>query len=213
MRKSHFILLLSLVLTACGTTSTTSKINGEPKPVTFVEQLRQGGNVIFFRHASTDQSQQDTDSINLSDCTQQRNLNELGRQQSHKIGAAFRQHGIPVGEVKTSLYCRCIDTAKLAFDKSNASLDITSIQNVTPETRERRIAILQEMISTKPTGGKNLIIIGDQSMFKEVSGQLLDEGEAAIYQPQEDGSTVLIKRVQPDSWDHTIRTNKTALAN
>jgi len=214
MRTPHLLLVISLILSACGTTAPNHNINENTKPLTFVDQLRQGGHVIFIRHASTDQTQQDIDSTNLSDCTQQRNLDELGRLQSQKIGTAFRQLDIPVGDVKTSFYCRCIDTAKLAFDKSIATMEITSIQNAAPEAREQRITTLREMISTKPTEGKNLIIVGHKSMFKEVSGQLLEEGEAAIYQPQDDGSTILVKRIRPENWGNIMQpTNKTASAN
>jgi len=222
MRKPHFILptillitlLISLALSACGTSIPHQTTSTSPKPLTLAGQLRQGGHVIFLRHAATNPSQQDVDAVNLSDCTQQRNLDERGRQQSHAIGAAFRQLKIPVGDVKTSLYCRYIDTATLAFKKSMATMAITRTPNLQQEALDQRISTLREMISTKPTEGTNLVIVGHESMFKEVSGQWLEEGEAAIYQPQEDGSTVLIRRIRFDNWNTiTQPRRKTAAAN
>jgi phosphohistidine phosphatase SixA len=41
-----------------------------------------------------------------------------GIEQAKRIGEAFRDHGITVGEVLTSPYCRCIDTGKLAFGRA-----------------------------------------------------------------------------------------------
>jgi phosphohistidine phosphatase SixA len=51
----------------------------------------------------------------LSDCATQRNLDEAGRAQARRIGAAFRERNIRVGAVLTSQWCRARDTADLAF--------------------------------------------------------------------------------------------------
>jgi phosphohistidine phosphatase SixA len=36
---------------------------------------------------------------------------------AQRVGQAFREHDVPVGDVLTSQYARCLDTAKLAFDQ------------------------------------------------------------------------------------------------
>jgi phosphohistidine phosphatase SixA len=41
-----------------------------------------------------------------------------GIAQAKRIGEVFRDHGITIGEVLTSPYCRCIDTGKLAFGRA-----------------------------------------------------------------------------------------------
>jgi phosphohistidine phosphatase SixA len=46
------------------------------------------------------------------------NLSSRGVEQAKRIGEAFRVHGIAVGKVLTSPYCRCIDTGKLAFGRA-----------------------------------------------------------------------------------------------
>ena len=51
-------------------------------------------------------------------CAEEINLSSLGIEQAKRIGEAFRAHGIEVGEVLTSPYCRYIDTGKLAFDRA-----------------------------------------------------------------------------------------------
>src|SRR5262245_29980582 len=52
--------------------------------------LRDGGHVIYFRHAATDRSQQDSDPHNLANCATQRNLTDDGRADARTIGEAFR---------------------------------------------------------------------------------------------------------------------------
>ena len=173
-----------------------------PKTATdpFVEQLQQGGYVIFFRHAATDHSQQDTDKKNLTNCDTQRRLNDLGKQQAQIIGEGFKAMSIPVGDVITSHYCRCINTAQIAFGKATPTMDITSIQDVTPEVKLQRINNLRKMLATPPKVGTNTILVAHKWMFKDASGHLLEEGEAAIFQPQAHGTAHFIRRVKPEDW-------------
>ena len=107
-----------------------------------VQALRAGGNVIYFRHGATDQTQTDSDPNNLANCATQRNLTDAGRAQAQTIGTAFRTLGIPVGMVLSSEYCRALEYSRLAFTvaQPERSLDLTdpltdqqkadSVQNV-----------------------------------------------------------------------------------
>lgn len=49
----------------------------------------------------------------LGDCSTQRNLNDTGRAQAERLGAAFRDRGHAFDVVLTSQWCRCRDTATL----------------------------------------------------------------------------------------------------
>jgi phosphohistidine phosphatase SixA len=76
--------------------------------------MRAGGQVALIRHADAP-GVSDPDGFVLADCSTQRNLSDGGRAQAARIGAAFREHGIAVDQVLTSGWCRCVDTATLAF--------------------------------------------------------------------------------------------------
>ncbi|MCI0505042.1 MAG: histidine phosphatase family protein [Gammaproteobacteria bacterium] len=194
MKSVRGILILCLfIVTAC---ASQSQHAADP----LVQKLQQGGYVIFFRHAATDHSQQDTDKKNLANCETQRPLTDEGRQQARVIGEGFTALNIPVGNVITSYYCRCIDTARIAFGKATPTLDITSIQDVTPDVKQQRIANLRQMLNTPPAAGANTVLVAHKWMFNDASGYLLEEGEAAIFQPQDSGEALMVKRVKPDEW-------------
>lgn len=72
------------------------------------------GGIVLFRHALAPGTG-DPEGFAINDCSTQRNLNDRGREQAREIGAAFRARGIRVGKVLTSQWCRCRDTAELAF--------------------------------------------------------------------------------------------------
>lgn len=77
-------------------------------------RLRSGGVVIAFRHALAPGTF-DPPGFVLDDCRTQRNLDAVGRSQAARIGLWFRDHGLRPAQVRSSPWCRCLDTARLAF--------------------------------------------------------------------------------------------------
>lgn len=76
--------------------------------------LRQGGVVAAFRH-SLAPGTFDPPGFRLDDCRTQRNLNDAGRAQARSVGAWFRQRQLQPAKVLSSPWCRCVDSASLAF--------------------------------------------------------------------------------------------------
>jgi phosphohistidine phosphatase SixA len=75
--------------------------------------LRAGG-IALFRHANAP-GVGDPPGMRLYDCSIQRNLDEEGRIQARRIGAAFHSRNIRMGAVLASQWCRATETAELAF--------------------------------------------------------------------------------------------------
>jgi len=73
-----------------------------------------GGGIALFRHANAPGTG-DPPGYRLEDCATQRNLDDSGRRQAEAIGARFRAEGVVVGRVLSSRWCRCLETARLAF--------------------------------------------------------------------------------------------------
>ena len=78
--------------------------------------VRQGG-VLLVRHASTEAGLGDPPGFVLDQCSTQRNLSQTGRAEARAIGAWFGQHGLRPQSVLSSQWCRCQDTARLAFGR------------------------------------------------------------------------------------------------
>ena len=84
-----------------------------------LNQLEDGGKLIFIRHAYAP-GNGDPHNFNLNDCSTQRNLSEDGRKQAQLIGKFFRENEIKIDNVLSSEWCRCKETAEIAF-KDNIS--------------------------------------------------------------------------------------------
>ncbi len=57
----------------------------------------------------------DPPGFRLDDCATQRNLSETGRAQAVAMGRTLAEQGVAVTRVESSRWCRCVDTARLAF--------------------------------------------------------------------------------------------------
>jgi len=77
--------------------------------------LERGGLVVLMRHASTPPMTGDPPGFRLEDCSTQRNLTDAGRDEARRVGAAFRSRRVPVDQVLSSRWCRCLETARLVF--------------------------------------------------------------------------------------------------
>jgi len=79
-----------------------------------LNSLKEGKKIIFIRHAIAP-GNGDPDNFNINDCATQRNLSKNGIIQSKNIGLFFEKNKIKIDKVLSSEWCRCKDTAKIAF--------------------------------------------------------------------------------------------------
>ena len=173
---------------------------------TLVHALQSGGQVIYFRHAETDQSQSDSNRLNLANCATQRNLSDKGRGQARAINEAFSALGINVSKVLSSPYCRCVETAKLAFGHVTIVQDLEfAIAKNEPEAK-RLGAVLRKLLETPPLSGTNNIVVAHSANLKEAAGIWPQpEGVAYIFQPQQNGGFTVVARVGPEEWSELAR--------
>ena len=78
-------------------------------------RLRAGGLVLLMRHAHTQDGLGDPPGFRLDDCATQRNLSDAGRAAARRVGERLRAERVPIALVYTSPWCRCRETARLAF--------------------------------------------------------------------------------------------------
>jgi phosphohistidine phosphatase SixA len=168
-----------------------------------VKDLRQGGYVIFLRHAKTDWSQKDVEPFDFSTCDGQRNLSADGRAQASRIGEAYRELGIPVARVISSPFCRCRDTAALAFGDYTIEDDLQHIPY--SETREARKRMeylrdrVSEMLAQVPPPGTNIVLVGHSpNLFPIIDIRSLPEGNSVVFKPDGEGSSELIGMILPE---------------
>ena len=87
-------------------------------PDPFWRLLREGGCVVLMRHAQTEPGLGDPPGFTLGQCRTQRNLSAEGREQSRRVGEAFRREDIAIASVRSSASTR--PAARLKLDATAA---------------------------------------------------------------------------------------------
>ena len=146
--------------------------------------LRGGGQVIMLRHAGTDGTPGDPPGARFDDCATQRNLTAKGREQARKIGEALRARGTPIGRVLSSPWCRCMETAQLAFGRADPLFPLLGGPR-DPASIETRVRALRPLLGAVPVGG-NLVLVTHAFTILDVTGERAAEGEMVIFTPQSD---------------------------
>ena len=144
--------------------------------------LKQGGMVVLLRHTHVDM-REGIGHLALGNCAEEVNLSPRGVEQAKRIGEAFRAHGVQVGEVRTSPYCRCIDTGKLAFGRA------TPVQYLMPpgvlsepQAKSNQERVLQDILEHRSSS--NLVMIThDLNISNIVLEPSIAMGDFFVLQP------------------------------
>ena len=162
-----------------------------------VRQLREGGHVLYMRHASTDFSQNDAKMTSYEDCASQRNLLDKGRDEARAVARHVHRLRIPVGAVLASPFCRTMETARLAFGTARATHDVRG--GPARSDDPARYAPLRNILSEK-VKDRNLVVVSHGNPFYAVAGPpYLQEGEIAVVRPAGSGFTV-VGRIRIEDW-------------
>lgn len=157
--------------------------------------LRQGGYVIYLRHAETAATPEQAVG-DLGDCSWQRNLNDDGRRQAAMVGARLIEQGIAVAVLEASPFCRTRQTAELAFGRApRINPDLLYHVTQTPEQVAAANAKFKARLAERPPAGGNLVLVGHSPTMKEASSVELAEGQGAIVKPNGDGSFRVVGRL------------------
>lgn len=150
--------------------------------------LQQGGHVLFIRHALTTPGFGDPPGFELEDCSTQRNLSDEGRAQARRMGEALRERRVPIGEVLSSPWCRCLETARLAFDRAK-TWDALSNLHARQQNAEKQVRAMRPRIAAH-AGEDNLVLVSHGSTALALTGEHPAMGELLVLKPQPGGFLV-----------------------
>lgn len=161
------------------------------------DALRQGGVLILMRHAITEPGTGDPPGFRIDDCQTQRQLSAEGRAQAKRLGALLAAHGVRPLAVFSSAWCRCVDTAKLAFPnvpvKNLPALDSLFMDN----SREpEQTAALREAIGRISPSGVT-VWVTHQANATALTGEFLGMGNALVLRPDGAGKFRALGRLSP----------------
>ena len=144
-----------------------------------LKQLTEGGKLIFIRHAYAPGSG-DPNNFNLNDCSTQRNLSDRGRKQAEHIGIIFRENKIEIDEVYSSEWCRCKETAEIAFTNFTTKNFLNSFYSSNyAKNKTKQIKDLMKFVK-KNNFEKNIIFVTHYVLISEVLDYAPSSGEIIV---------------------------------
>jgi len=170
-RRLCLVLLCLLGVSAIPARSTASETQA------LWDMLRSGGTIAMIRHARAPGTGDPAEFV-LEDCTTQRNLSDAGRDQARALGEAFRRQSVPVAGVLSSRWCRCLETARLAFGRVQPFPPLDSFFETRWREAEQTEALRRELAGWDGQG--TLVLVTHQVNITALTGIFPREGEIIV---------------------------------
>lgn len=183
-----------------------------PATAELLQQVRQGGFVLYMRHGATDSAYPDQVPIDLNDCSTQRPLTEAGRAEIITVGEHVREAGIPVGDVFSSPLCRARESAQLAYgDKVQIINELMYTAHLTSAEKLPVIAMTRKLLSEPVAVGSNRVIVAHAPNLADLMAYFPRiEGTVIIFRPTQSGGFEYLASIHPKQWPALLHPAKAA---
>jgi len=168
--KIKKILIFLFFLLFCSTTYASIKT---------IAALEGGGKLLFIRHAFAPGAG-DPKNFDIKDCTKQRNLDTTGIAQAERIGQFFEDNKISVDLVLSSEWCRCKDTAKIAFRNYKTFKALNSFFSLKfSKNKDKQIKDLKAFVK-KWDSKKNIVFVTHYVVISEALNVNVNPGAIVV---------------------------------
>jgi phosphohistidine phosphatase SixA len=161
------------------------------------QALKEGRAVALMRHAYAP-GVGDPENFRLDDCGTQRNLSVEGAIEARRTGDIFRSHGIEEAEVRSSQWCRCLETGdwlKLGPVEPMPALNsFFGDRDAAPE----QTAAMRDFLATR-TGTTPLVLVTHQVNITALTDLTPRSGEIVVIAPPStaSGEIEVLGRIPP----------------
>ena len=170
MKYIKFIIIILISLTS----SIKAEIDKD-----ILASLKEGNKLIFIRHAYAPGGG-DPDNFDINDCNTQRNLSESGRQQAKNISNFFIENQINFKRVYSSEWCRCKETAKIAFGDFETKNFLNSFfSQKFAKNRKKQMNDLNNFVDNYKDDG-NLVFVTHYVVISEALNYAPSSGEIVV---------------------------------
>ena len=170
MKYIKFIIIILISLTS----SIKAEIDKD-----ILASLKEGNKLIFIRHAYAPGGG-DPNNFDINDCNTQRNLSDSGRQQAKNISNFFIENQINFKKVYSSEWCRCKETAKIAFGDFETKNFLNSFfSQKFAKNRKKQMNDLNNFVDNYKDDG-NLVFVTHYVVISEALNYAPSSGEIVV---------------------------------
>ncbi len=150
------------------------------------------GYVLLLRHTIAP-GVGDPENFKLNDCSTQRNLSQLGRQDAKAVGDWLKRRDIKISRVESSRWCRAKETAQLlgiGRVRLNANLD-SLFESKDPANAIQTVRVKKQIVDWRNKSGL-LVLVGHFVNIGAVTGVGVGSGEGVLVKADSKGKIVVV---------------------
>jgi phosphohistidine phosphatase SixA len=188
MKKLIALLIFSLIFTLSSQTSFANELAIWDK----LQGTAPKGYVLLLRH-SLAPGAGDPQNFDLRDCSTQRNLSALGRQDAKDVGTWLERRQIKIARVESSRWCRAKETAtllNLGKVRLNRNLD-SLFQEADALNHPQTIKVRKQIVDHRNKTGI-LILVGHFVNIAAITNVGVDSGEGVLVRADGKGSIKVV---------------------
>lgn len=186
-------------LALCAASAHAQTLEGQA----LVNALRHGGYILVMRHASSPRQAPSKAEANADNATDERQLDQEGRDTAIAMGRALRDLKIPVGEVLSSPTYRARETVKYAqLGTPKPYPELGDNGKSMSGGTEAQATWLRKRVTEFPSGANTFIVTHFPNLmgaFPQWASGVTD-GEALVLGPDGKGGATLVARIKIDDW-------------
>jgi len=150
------------------------------------------GYVLLLRHTIAP-GVGDPENFKLNDCSTQRNLSQLGREDAKAVGDWLKRRDIKISRVESSRWCRAKETAQLlgiGRVRLNSNLD-SLFESADPANAIQTVRVKKQIVDWRNKSGL-LVLVGHFVNIGAVTGVGVGSGEGVLVKADSKGKIVVV---------------------
>ncbi len=145
------------------------------------------GYVLLMRHSYAP-GVGDPDNFKVSDCSTQRNLSDVGRQDAKDVGEWLQRREIKIFRVETSRWCRAKETAQLlGLGKVRLNKNLDSLFEEADALNHPQTAAVRKQIQNHRNKTGLLVLVGHYVNIAALTGVGVASGEGILIKASAQG--------------------------
>ena len=150
------------------------------------------GYVLLLRHTLAP-GVGDPENFKLNDCSTQRNLSQVGREDARSVGEWLKRREIKVARVESSRWCRAKETAQLldiGRVRLNSNLD-SLFESADPAKAIQTVRVRKQIVDWRNKSGL-LVLVGHFVNIGAVTGVGVGSGEGVLVKADSKGKITVV---------------------
>jgi phosphohistidine phosphatase SixA len=188
MKRFHLAIITALLISLLGQSAMANELAIWDK----IQGTNPKGYVLLLRHTIAP-GVGDPENFKLNDCSTQRNLSQVGRDDAKAVGDWLKRRDIKISRVESSRWCRAKETAQLlgiGKVRLNSNLD-SLFESKDPAKAIQTVRVKKQIVDWRNKSGL-LVLVGHFVNIGAVAGVGVGSGEGVLVKADSKGKITVV---------------------